>query len=207
MTVVDLIHQAIEAGVEMAVTEDGQLQLRAERPPSDDLLAAIAAHKSDIVATLSPSSCPQPSRVWLHLLVLAEGRVIQRCGEQSTSRIEQGARLQYGDDLLAVVSVPGFERPVTELEIVKALAGTLAAPVPAPQPSGVWLARVARLLGTRPAELMDGRHLEQCDLIEQAAINPTVIADHIRTSPAWIDRHQRDEQPVQGEIEMEETAA
>jgi hypothetical protein len=199
MTVIDLIHQAIEAGVEMTVTQDGQLLMRAESPPADDLLAGLAGRKAELVAFLSPASDPQPSRAWLHLLVLADGSVIQHCGEQSTTLVEQGARLQYGHGLLAVVAVPGFERPVTESEIVKALAGTLAAPAPAPQPSVVWLARVARLLGTRPAELIEGRNLEQCDLIEQAGINPSVIAEHIRTSSAWIDRRQRDARNVERE--------
>ncbi|WP_312477616.1 hypothetical protein [Stutzerimonas nitrititolerans] len=204
MTAADLIHRAIEAGVELAVGQDGRLQLRADRPPPADLVAELAAHKVEIVATLSAANDPQPSHAWLHLLVLADGRVIQHCGEQSTIRIEQDARLQYGDYLLALVGVPGLERPVTESEIVKALAGTLAAPEPALPPSSIWLARVARLLGTRPAELLEGGHLEQCDLIEQAGIDASVIADHIRSSSAWIERKQRIELPVERIIEGEE---
>jgi hypothetical protein len=141
--------------------------------------------KFEIVATLSPANDPQLSRAWLHLLVLANGTVIQHCGEESANRIEQGARMQYGKDLLAIMSVPGFERPLAEAEIVKALA------------SSVWLARVARLLGTRLPELLEGGHLKQCDLIEQAGIDPNVIADHISASSAWIDSRQRDDRAVE----------
>lgn len=189
MTAADLIHRATQAGIKMTVEQSGQLQLRAGHPPPAGLLAELVAYKVEIVAALGAVNDPQQSRAWLHLLVLANGSVIQRCGEQTTTRIEQETRLQYGNDLLAVVSAPGFARPLTEPEIVKALAGTLAVPAPAPPPSDVWLARVARLLGTRSAELLDGGHLEQCDLIEQAGIDPSVIADHIRGSSAWIERH------------------
>lgn len=102
--------------------------------------------------------------------MLADGRVIQRAGEQGNASVEQDARLRYGDNLLQVLPVPGATRPLTEAEIVKALAGTLVATasVSPPLQSGVWLARVARLLGTCPAELLDGRHLEQHDLAELA---------------------------------------
>lgn len=189
MTAAGLIHRATLAGVEMTVGQNGQLLLRAGHPPPDDLLAELTAYKVEIVATLSAANDPQPSRAWLHLLVLANGSVIQRCGDQSTTWLEQETRLQYGDDLLAVVCAPSFDRPLTEAEIIKVLAGTLTVPAPAPPPSGAWLARVARLLGTRSAELQDGGHLEQCDLIEQAGIDPSVIAAHIRSSSAWIERH------------------
>lgn len=135
---------------------------------------------------------------WLHLLALADGRVVQRCGEQSTVRVEEDARLQHGDDLPSVVAVPGFERPLTEEEIVKVLAGTLAAPASPPPPSSVWLARVARLLDTRPAELLEGGHLQQHDLAELAGTNVALVADHIRHSPAWLNRPQYNEQADAG---------
>ena len=160
-----------------------------------ELRQYIVAHKVELLIELAAANEITPP--WLHLLALADGRVIQRCGEQSTVRIEEEARREFGDDLLAVVAVPGFERPLTEAEIVKALAGILAAPASPPPPSSVWLARVARLLGTRPAELLEGGHLEQCDLAELAGTDTSQVADTIRSSPAWINRPQRIEQAVE----------
>ncbi|MOA41233.1 hypothetical protein D3C78_1631750 [compost metagenome] len=97
-----------------------------------------------------------------------------------------------------MVAVPSVERPLTEEEIVKALAGTLAAPDPSSPPSSVWLARVARLLGTRPAKLLEGGHLEQHDLAELAGTDEALVADQIRHSPAWLNRPQYDEQADAG---------
>lgn len=205
MTAADLIHRATAAGVEMTLGNDGRLQLRAECAPSADLLADLTAHKAEIIAVLSTTSAPLQASAWLHLLALANGHVIQRTGDLSTENVEQDARLHYGEDLLTVVAVPGVERPLTDEEIVKALAGTLAAPAPAPASSSAWLARVARLLGTRPAELLEGRHLEQHDLVELAGIDTTLVADTIRNSPAWINRPPRLEQPVAA-IRVEEEA-
>lgn len=148
----------------------------------------IVTHRTELLTELAAND-PQPG-AWLHLLALADGRVIQQCGDLSTATVEQKARQQYGSNLLAVVAVSGFERPLSESEIVKALAGTLAAPAPAPPPasSSAWLIRVARLLGTQPAELLDGRHLEPCDLKELAGADPEQVAAAIRSSPAWITR-------------------
>lgn len=173
-----------------------------------ELRQYIVAHKVELLAELSAANDPMP-HAWLHLLALAGGRVIQRCGEQSTVSIEDEVRLHFGDDLLAVVAVPGVERPLTEAEIAKALVGTLAAPAVPPPPSSVWLARVARLLGTRPAELLEGRYLEQHDLAELAGTDMALVADTIRASPAWINRPQRIEQMVEaiveGEVEPQRT--
>lgn len=72
-------------------------------------------------------------------------------------------------------------------------------------PSSVWLARVARLLGTRPAELLVRGHLEQCDLIELAGTDAEQVAATIRTNPAWINRQQRIEQPVEARVEEAES--
>lgn len=130
---------------------------------------------------------PQP-KCWLHLLVFADGRVIQRCGEQATVIVEDDAKRRFGNELLRVLAVPDYERPLSKSEIAEALAGTLAAPAPLPQPSSIWLARVARLLGTRPAELLDGGYLQSHDLVELAGSNASLAADAIRSSPAWIKR-------------------
>lgn len=182
MTAVELIRRATAAGVAMAVEQDGRLQLRAKQAPAADLLADLAAHKAEIIAILNRTS------TWLHLLALANGRVIQRTGDLDVATVEENVRLQFGEELLAVVPVPGFERLLSLEEIAKALAGTLTAPAALPPPSSAWLARVARLLGTRPAELLDGRHLEPHDLVELAGSDATLVAEKIRSSPAWINR-------------------
>lgn len=130
MSAAELIHRASVAGIEMAVGPDGRLQLRADRPPSADLLAELVAHKVEIIAALSAANDPMPS--------------------------------------------------------------------------SAWLARVARLLGIRPAELLEGGHLEPHDLIELAGTDATLVADTIRASPAWINRPQRTEPPVEAHVEEEE---
>lgn len=175
------------AGLTVEATA-GKLRASPVERITPELRQYIATHRAELLAELAAND-PQPS-AWLHLLALADGRVIQQCGDLSTATVEQKARQQYGGDLLAVVAVPGFERPLSELEIVKALAGTLAAPAPAPPTasSSAWLIRVARLLGIRPAELLEGRHLEPCDLIELAGTDPEQVAATIRSSPAWINR-------------------
>lgn len=182
MTAIELLRRATAAGIAMAVEQDGRLQLRAKQAPAADLLADLATHKAEIIAILNRTS------TWLHLLVLADGQVIQRTGDLDTAIVEEGARLQFGGELLAVVAVPEFERLLSLEEIAKALAGTLTAPAALPPPSSVWLARVARLLGTRPAELLEGCHLEPHDLVELAGVDAELVAATIRDSPAWINR-------------------
>jgi hypothetical protein len=182
MTAVELIRRATAAGVAMAVEQDGRLQLRAKQAPAADLLVDLATHKAEIIAILNRTS------TWLHLLVLADGRVIQRTDDLDVATVEEKARLQFGEELLAVVPVPGLERLLSLEEIAKALAGTLATPAALPPPSSDWLARVARLLGTRPAELLDGGHLEQHDLAELAGSDAALVAETIRSSPTWINR-------------------
>lgn len=182
----------------------GKLRASPVERITPELRRYIVENKVELLIELEAANDPQPPRAWLHPLALADGRVIQRCDEQSTIRIEEEAHKEFGNDLLAVVAVPDFQRPLTEAEIVKALAGTLAAPASPPPPSSVWLARVARLLGTRPAELLEGGHLEQCDLIELAGTDASQVADTIRSSPAWINRPQRIEQPVERIVEEEE---
>lgn len=190
MSAVELIRRATEAGVEMTVGSNGRLRLRAKQEPSADLLAELAAHKVELVERLTELSAindQQPSS-WLHLLVLDDGSVIQRFGEQATVIVEQKSRLQFGAHLQAVVAAPGYERTLTEEEVAKALAGTLGEPAALPPPSNAWLIRVASLLGTRPAELLDGGHLESHDLVELAGSDPAQVAKTIRSSPAWINR-------------------
>lgn len=179
----------------------GKLRASPVERITPELRRFIIEHKVELLVELTAANEITPP--WLHLLALADGRVIQRAGEQSTIHVEEEAHRHYGDDLLAVVAMPGFERPLTEAEIVKALAGTLAAPDPSPPPSSVWLARVARLLGTRPADLLEGGHLEQHDLAELAGTDASQVADTIRSSPAWINRPQPVEQQVERIVEEE----
>lgn len=155
----------------------------------------ITDHKATLLAELAAVMPPQP-RAWLHLLTLANGQVIQRTGDLDTAIVEQEARLQFSGELLAVVAVPGFERLLSLEEIAKALAGNLTAPAALPPPSSVWLARVARLLGTRPAELLDGGYLEQHDLVELAGSDAAQVAETIRSSPTWINRAAPPTPPV-----------
>lgn len=163
---------------------------------TDAVRQFVRAHKAELLAELNAANeAPIAPTPWLHLLVLADGRVIQRAGEQGNASVEQDARLRYGDNLLQVLPVSGVTRPLTETEIVKALAGTLVATasVSPPPPSDVWLARVARLLGICPAELLEGGHLEQHDLAELAGTDAALVAETIRRSPAWLNRPPRSE--------------
>lgn len=82
-------------------------------------------------------------------------------------------------------------------ELLEELAGIRAAPAISMAPSSAWLARVARLLDTRPAGLLEGGHLEQHDLLELAGTDASQVAETIRTSPAWINRPQRIEQQLE----------
>lgn len=204
MTAIELLRRATAAGIAMAVEQDGRLQLRAKQAPAADLLADLATHKAEIIAILNRTS------TWLHLLALADGQVIQRTGNLNTATVEEEARLQFGEELLPVTAVPGFERLLSLEEIAKALAGTLPAPAALPPPSSAWLARVARLLGTRPAELLDGGHLEQHDLVELAGSDAAQVAETIRSSPAWINRAARsvplaEVMPVEEDTEPQRT--
>ncbi|MDE4538260.1 hypothetical protein GIB19_13655 [Pseudomonas sp. ITEM 17296] len=123
LSAAELMHRASAAGVEMVVSQDGCLQLRAVHPPSDDLLVELAAHKIEIIIALNAANDPMPS--------------------------------------------------------------------------SAWLSRVARLLNTRPAVLLEEGHLESHDLVELADADVVLVAAIIRASPAWIDRPQRVEQSVE----------
>lgn len=144
------------------------------------------------------------SSPWLHLLVLDDGSEILQCGERNTADVEEEARLRYGDTLVRVVAVPGFGRPLSEAEIAEALAGTLR--IPEPVAPSVWLARVARLLGVRPAYLLEHEYFTSCDLAHLAGADPEWVARAIRCSELWLNCPQRSmrterttEEPPEGE--------
>ncbi|WP_425913861.1 hypothetical protein [Pseudomonas sp. GWSMS-1] len=128
------------------------------------------------------------SGAWLHLLVLADGCVIQHCGNLTAANVERDARKRYGRSLLVVVAVPSYERPLNEAEILKALAGTLPSPLIVPKLLGAWLVRVARLLGVQPIALLGCGHLEPHDIAGQAGSDALLVANLIRTAPTWINR-------------------
>lgn len=155
----------------------------------------VRDHRVELIAELTAVN--DLTLCWLHLLVLADGHVVQACGYIDTAITKQKAHQQNGDTLLAVVAAPGFERPLSEAEIVKALTGTLAKPSPTPAPSSPWLPRVARPLGTHPALRLEEGHLESHDLLELADADVVLVADIIRASPAWIIRPQQVEQTAE----------
>lgn len=123
MSAVELMHRASAAGVDMVVSQDGCLQLRALHPPSDDLLAELAAHKIEIIIALNAANDSMP---W-----------------------------------------------------------------------SAWLSRVAHLIKTRPAVLLEEGHLESHDLVELADADVVLVANIIRASPAWIERPRRVEQSAE----------
>lgn len=172
-----------------------KLRLRPADRITDADRIYVRDHRVELIAELNAAN--DPSLCWRHLLVLADGQVVQACGDIDTGITEQQAHQQHGDTLLPVVAVPGFERPLSEAEIVKVRAGTLATPSPTPASSSLWLPRVARLLGTHPAELLEEGHLEPHDLVELAGVDVVLVADMIRASPAWIYRPQRVEQSAE----------
>lgn len=167
--------------------------------PADRITAELRQYlhdrRSELLAELKSADDSQRFHsepcCWLHLLVFNDGSVIQHCREASTSSVKQTVQLRYGDAVLAIVPVPGLERPLLDEEIIKGLAGTLGATAPLPSPSLAWLFRVARLLGAQPAVLLDDGHLEQHDLGELAGSDPHQVAETIRNSPAWINRLER----------------
>lgn len=158
---------------------------------TDEQRQYVRTHKAELLYELNivaTTSSPAPQSVWLSLLVLDNGVVIQQTGRASMTAIKSAALIRFGDALLAVVSVPGFERPLTEVEIIKALSGTLGQPAPASAPSSLWLARVARILGTTTTDLLSNGHIDQHDIAEMAGTDPVAVAKLIRSSPAWINR-------------------
>lgn len=151
----------------------------------------VRVYKAELLLELNAvdlTATPAPQNSWLHLLVLDNGVVIQQTARASMAAIRSAALIRFGDALLTVVSVPGYERPLTEVEIIKALSGTLGKPAPASAPSSLWLARVAHILGTTTADLISSGHIEQHDIAEMAGTDPLAAAALIRCSPAWINR-------------------
>jgi hypothetical protein len=117
--------------------------------------------------------------------------LIRRAANAGVSMIHGDGALQFyaerqpPADLLA-------ELIAHKIEIIAAL-GAANDPIL----SSAWLNRVARLLDTRPAVLLEEGHLEPHDLVELADADVVLVANIIRASPAWIDRPQRVEQSAE----------
>lgn len=201
MNVAKLIQRATEAGIEIVVGQNGILNLSAAHKPPSELLADLATYKTEIISVLSAANeSHPPPHAWFHLLLLADGQVIQRAGNSTTERMKETALKKYKNDLITVVAVTGFNRFLTDREIIKALAGTLDAPKGTPLPSGAWLARIARLVGIPIEELLEYKILEQHDLIELSEVNASLVAESIRQKLAWSKIPKRIEQLAIQEI-------
>lgn len=108
---------------------------------------------------------------------------------------DAGVSMTHGDGALQLHAV---RQPPDELqaELIAHKIGIIASlgAVNEPMPLGIWLFRVARLLGTRPAVLLEGGHLESSDLAELISTDAMLVVAAIRTSPAWVNRPQLVEQ-------------
>ena len=159
---------------------NGKLRLSPIELITDDVRRYMQQHCTDVLTEITHAPL-----AWLHLLVLESGVVFQHFRKQTTAEIEQDARRRHGALLLSVVPVPGIERALTDEEIAKALAGTLAK-----QPTPVmddedWLRRVAAHLGASPEYLLKQGFLDNHDLVEQQHQLPKAVACLIRSNPDW----------------------
>jgi hypothetical protein len=81
--------------------------------------------------------------------------------------------------------LPGIQRALTDEEIAKALAGTLAKQQTPVLDGKDWLRRVAAHLEASPDYLMKQGLLDRHDLVEQQHQLPEAVASLIRSNPAW----------------------
>ncbi|TWH64394.1 hypothetical protein LX59_02341 [Azomonas agilis] len=153
--------------------------------PLSNLFAQLEAQAKAVDSTTEP---PQPTTTHpkLYLLVLDNAQTIQHFSPSSVEEVHTHARLKHGVSLLRVVAVPNAKRFLTNEELSKALAGTWR---PMQNRTGLpphtLLVRVANLLGCSGDYLLKQGFLEPCDLEEQAATDPWVLAEGIRRDPRW----------------------
>jgi hypothetical protein len=159
---------------------NGKLRLSPIELVTDDVRRYMQQHRTDVLTEITYA--PQ---AWLHLLVLESGAVVQHFLEQTTAEVEQDAWRRHGALLLSVVPVPGIQRALTDEEIDKALAGTLAKQPTPIIDDGHWLRRVAAHLDASPEYLMKQGFLDWHDLVEQQHQLPKTVACLIRSNPAW----------------------
>ena len=179
MAALDYLHQA---GLTVELTGE-KLRLSPAERITDVVRLYVREHREELIVELNASN--DPSYVWLHLLVLANGDVLQMGSGRKSAEVAQHAHEQYQEHLLTVLAVPSFDRVLREDEIVKALAGTLTSPAPATALPITYLARVARKLGVAPGLLLEQGFIDQQDMLEMAFNDPGSLVKLIRSNPAW----------------------
>ncbi|MDP3845939.1 MAG: hypothetical protein Q8R10_05880 [Pseudomonas sp.] len=177
----------------------GNLRLSPADRITDAVRVFVRDHKPELLAEAAAE--PLPASAWLWLLLMTGGEIIQLAATGTDQRsVERLARRDHGDDLAQVIPMPGLTNRLTGSELERFRAGLPIVRTPAPAPANLWLARVARHLGVRLAELMQAGLLTDDDVTECAGADPAEVAALIRSNPAWINRaRQRDhvEQPLQ----------
>lgn len=84
------------AGLSVEAVAD-KLRASPVEPITPEIHRFIVDHKAELLAELNAANESLIASIpWLHLLVLTDGHVIQRTGEQSSASVEQDARLRYG---------------------------------------------------------------------------------------------------------------
>ncbi|WP_347505477.1 hypothetical protein [Pseudomonas anguilliseptica] len=164
----------------------GNLRLSPVDRITDAVRVFVRDHKPELLAEAAE---PLPVSAWLWLLLMDGGEIIQRTVTGMDQRsVERLAKRDHGDALAQVVPMPGLTRRLTGVELERYRAGLSIVHAPAPAPANLWLARVARHLGVRPAELMQMGLLTDDDVTECAGADPAEVAALIRSNPAWINR-------------------
>jgi hypothetical protein len=164
----------------------GNLRLSPVDRITDAVRVFVREHKPELLAEAAE---PLPVSAWLWLLLMDGGEIIQRTASGMDQRgVEKLAKRDYGDDLAQVVPMPGLTHCLTGSELERYRAGLPIVRTPAPAPTNLCLARVARHLGVRPAELMQMGFLTDDDVSMYAGADPAEVAALIRSNPAWINR-------------------
>jgi hypothetical protein len=164
----------------------GNLRLSPADRITDAVRVFVRDHKPELLAEAAE---PIPASAWLWLLLMTGGEIIQLAATGMDQRdMERLAKRDHGDALAQVVPMPGLTQRLTGSELERFRAGLPIVRAPAPAPSNLWLTRVARHLGVRPAELMQMGLLTDDDVTELAGADPAEVAALIRSNPAWINR-------------------
>jgi hypothetical protein len=194
MAAMEYLHRA---GLAVEVI-GGNLRLSPADRITDAVRVFVRDHKPELLAEAAE---PIPASAWLWLLLMVGGEIIQLAATGMDQRsVERLAKRDHGDDLAQVVPMPGLTQRLTGVELERYRAGLPIVRTPAPVPANLWLARVARHLGVRPAELMQMGLLTDDDVTECAGADPAEVAALIRSNPAWINRAQQPDhmaQPLQ----------
>lgn len=195
MAALDYLHQA---GLTVELNGN-KLRLHPAELITNVVRLYVRDHRAALIVELNASN--DPSHVWLHLLVLANGDVLQMGSWRKSAEVAQRAHEQFQEHLLTVLAVPGFDRVLREDEIIKALAGTLTSAAPATTLPITYLARVARKLGIGPGLLLEQGFIDQQDMLEMAFNEPDSLVRLIRSNPAWDQPAKQVECTTKGAIE------